>query len=115
MRNINDFLGLEEISTLCQYLYLAEENSVIVNNGMTYLEIRMDEEYNFYVQNLSFPDSEEMNYTEMMTVSQMLGVVEYLKSRPPKENLQAKSRWDEIQTIVKLSTAINKVQKKGAE
>lgn len=109
MRNIPTLLELEEIPILLQYLYMDEENCITVDNGMTEIKIRMTENCDFRANNLSFSDLPAMNYTEMMTISNMLGIIEQLKNVPPVEIKSFSSRWEEIRSITLATVAQNKM------
>lgn len=103
---------LEDIAILLQYLYMDELNSVTVDNGVTKLEIRMDEECKFHAKNLSFPDLPELCYSSSMTVSNMLGIIAQLEKEPPHDFKQFSSRWEEIKTEALATVAMNKMNQK---
>ena len=69
VRDIPTLLELEEIPILWQYLYMDEDNYITVDNGLAKLEIRMRENCTFHAKNLNFPDLPDLDYTDMMTVS----------------------------------------------
>lgn len=99
---------LDDVLVLYQFLYMNPENRVVVNNGMTDLEIRLDENLRFYSRNLSFPHLPEMNYTEQMTLSCCLGIADYLKEQKPKQFPETfESLWDEIRQITLSNMASN--------
>jgi len=84
------------------------ENRVVINNGMTNLEIRLDENLRFYCKNLSFPHLPDMSYSEQMTLSCCMGVIERLKEQKPKQFPDAfESLWDEIKDITMSNMALN--------
>lgn len=99
MRDIPTLLEFEEIPILWQYLYMDEENFITVDNGMAKLEIRMRESCTFHAKNLNFPDLPDLDYTEMMTIPNMLGIIDQLKEVPPVEIKSFSSRWEEIHSI----------------
>jgi hypothetical protein len=100
MRTVDILFELEEIPTLLQYLYMSKDHYITVNNKVTNLEIRMTDGCYFKAKNLSFPDVPELDYTDMMTIPNMLGIIDQLKHVHPVEFPNAfKSRWEEIKTI----------------
>ena len=110
MRTTDILFELEEIPILWQYLYMNEDHYITVDNGVTQLEIRMTENCYFHAKNLSFPNLPDMSYTDMMTIPNMLGIIEQLKHVPPVEfPNEFKSRWEEIRTITAANVAQNKM------
>ena len=112
MRTFNTLLDLEEIPILWQYLYMNEDHYVIVDNGVTKLEIRMRENCSFHAKNLNFPDLPDLEYTDMMIIPNMLGIIDQLKNIPPIEFKDFASRWDEIRTITLANVVQNRVRQK---
>ena len=112
MRTVNTLLDLEEIPILWQYLYMNEDHYVIVDNGVAKLEIRMRENCSFHAKNLNFPDLPDLEYTDMMIIPNMLGIIDQLKNIPPIEFKGFASRWDEIRTITLANVVQNRVRQK---
>ena len=79
MRNVDTLLDFEDIVILYQYLYMSDDNYVTVDNGVAKLEIRMNENGYFHAKNLNFPDLPDLSYTDMMTIPNMLGIIDQLK------------------------------------
>ena len=109
MRTNTRLLEIENITILLQYLYMSEEHSVIINNGLTDIEIYMRDDCKFRAKNMAFPNLPDMDYTETMTVSCMLGIIGYLK----KVSAIAfphrfANRWEEIKEITLHNLYINK-------
>ena len=103
---------LEDSLVIYQFLYMNPENRIVINNGMTDLEIRLDENLRFYCKNLSFPDLPDMNYSEEMTLSRCLGIADYLKEQKPKQFPESfESLWDEIKDITLSNMALNFFEK----
>ena len=99
---------LEDSLVIYQFLYMNPENRITVNNGMTDLEIRLDENLRFYSRNLSFPHLPEMNYTQQMTLSCCLGIADYMKEQKPKQFPESfETLWDEIKDITLSNMALN--------
>ena len=113
MRTVDILLDLEEIPILLQYLYMNEDHRVTVDNGVTKLEIRMTEGCYFFAKNLRFPDLPDLSYTDMMTIPNMLGIIDQLKHYPPVEfKNEFKSRWEELRTITSANVVQNKMRQK---
>ena len=113
MRTVSTLLDLEEIPILWQYLYMNEEHFITVDNGMAKLEIRMRENGSFHAKNLNFPDLPSLEYTDMMVLPNMLGIIDQLKHVPPTEFKHFESRWDEINTITLANVGQNKMRLKN--
>ena len=111
MRDVNTLLDLEDISILYQYLYMNEEHFISVDNGIAILEIRMNENGTFRAKNLNFPTLPDLNYTDMMVIPNMLGIIDQLKNIPPLEfKNEFKSRWDELKAITSANVSLNKLK-----
>ena len=110
MRTTETLFDMEEIPILYQYLYMDENNFITVDNGITKLEIRMNEHCYFTSKNLRFPDVPEMSYTDMMTIPNMIGIIDQLKRLPAVEFPTCfTNRWEEIKTITSTNVALNKM------
>jgi hypothetical protein len=113
MRNVDTLLDLEDITILYQYLYMNEDHYVTVDNGVTKLEIRMNEHCYFHAKNLNFPDLPDLNYNDMMVIPNMLGIIDQLKHIPPVEfKTEFKSRWEEIKIITQANVCHNNMRQK---
>ena len=113
MRDVPTLLELEEIPILWQYLYMDEEHYITVDNGIAKLEIRMRENCTFHAKNLNFPDLPDLDYTDMMVIPNMLGIISQLKEVPPVEFTQFSSRWEELRTVTLVNVDKNKMKYKG--
>ena len=114
MRNVTTLLDLEDIPILWQYLYMCEDNFITVDNGVAKLEIRMRENCSFHAKNLNFPDLPDLDYTDMMIIPNMLGIIDQLKHIPPEEfKNEFESRWEEIKAITLMNVGQNKMRQKG--
>jgi hypothetical protein len=114
MRTTDTLFALEEITTLYQYLYMDENHFITIDNGVTLLEIRMRENCYFSSKNLKFPDIPEMNYTDMMTIHNVLGIIDQLKKVPAVEFPTCfTNRWEEIKTITNTNVAQNKMSQRS--
>ena len=114
MRDVTTLLDLEEIPILWQYLYMNEDHFITVDNGITRLEIRMRENCSFHAKNLNFPDLPDLDYTDMMVIPNMLGIIDQLKHIPPVEfTHEFKSRWDELKTITVANVVQNRMRMKS--
>ena len=112
MRNTDTLFAMEDISILYQYLYMDENNFITIDNGVAKLEIRMTEEGFFTAKNLNFPDHPPLNYTDMMVIPNMLGIISQLKEVPPVEFKSFPSRWEELKTITLSTVGQNKLSRK---
>ena len=109
MRTKDNLFLLEEIPILLQYLYMDEKHNVTFNNGLTDLQIRMDEDFNIWCRNLQFPDIPELDFSGQMTTLYMLGVIQILQKAPPVEYKNSfKNRWEEIKHITLANLALNR-------
>lgn len=98
--------GFEEIKTLLQYLYMSDEHSITVNNGMTDLKIFMDDDGNLKSQNMTFPDVPPIKIE--FTVLNLFGFIEQLKEQNPTLDYgNFGTRWNEIEKICKANVALN--------
>ena len=114
MRTTDVLIELEEIPILWQYLYMSDEHYITIDNGIAKLEIRMRENCSFHAKNLNFPDLPDLEYTDMMTIPNMLGIIDQLKNVPAVEFKEYfKSRWDEVRNITLGNVAQNKMKFKG--
>ena len=113
MRTTEILFDMEEIIVLYQYLYMDENHYITVDNGLTLLEIHMTGSCNFKAKNLKFPDVPEHSYTDMMTIPNMLGIIEQLKHSPAVEFPTCfTNRWEEIKTITNTNVAQNKMNRR---
>lgn len=110
MRRNDILINMEDIVIIYQYLYLSKDNFITVDNGMTKLEIRMNEKGYFHAKNLNFPDLPDLNYTDMMNIPNMLGIISQLKENKPTEFFESfQNRWEEIKSITLVNLAQNKM------
>jgi hypothetical protein len=116
MRTVSTLLDLEEIPILWQYLYMNEDHYVTVDNGVAKLEIRMRENYSFHAKNLNFPELPDLEYTDMMIIPNMLGIIDQLKNVPAVEfPNKFKSRWEELRTITLANVVQNRMKLKNRQ
>ena len=113
MRTTETLFDIEEIPILYQYLYMDENHYITVDNGITKLEIRMRENCSFHAKNLRFPDLQDLEYTDMMTIPNMIGIIDQLKHVPAVEFPTCfTNRWDEVKTITNTNVAQNKMNRR---
>lgn len=109
MRTKDVLIDMEDIVIIYQYLYMSEKNFITIDNGIAKLEIQMHEEGYFHAKNLNFPDLPDLDYTDMMNIPNMFGIIKQLKETAAIEFPDSfKNRWEEIKEI----TAANVVQNK---
>jgi hypothetical protein len=113
MRNVDTLFELEEISILLQYLYMSYDHKIVIDNRLTKLELYMTEECYTLARNLNHPTAPSLDYTEMMNVPNMLGIIDQLKNTPAVEFPTCfTNRWEEIKTIVNTNVAQNKMNQR---
>lgn len=112
--NITLLEGFEDIKTLQQYLYMSEDHHIRITNCLNVpLELRMDEQCQYWCQNLHFPELPETNWSSNMTIETMLDIIYDLQNTPATEFPDRfKNRWEEIKTLTRMTVAVNKQNKK---
>lgn len=109
MRSKTVLWQLEEIPILLQYLYMSEAHNVVVNNGLTDMRIRMDENLDAWCHNMSFPQVPELRWNEHLTPEGCLDIIWMLQQTPAVEFPERfASRWDEIREITLANLALNR-------
>ena len=109
MRTKDSLFALNDVTILLQYLYMDENHTVTFHNGLTDLQIRMDERYCILCRNLSFPDLPETDFSAQMTPAYVLGIIDVLKKTAPVEFPDDfANRWEEIKTITQTNLALNR-------
>lgn len=107
---LDDF---NDIDILYRYLYMSEDHTIDIHNNIVNLRLRMTENLTFKVLNLNFPDLPELDYSEMMTLPQTLGIIDLLKHEPGILGFrEGQSRWDEIKDITWAQLALNNDKRK---
>lgn len=108
--NKDNLFAIEDYAILMQYLALGYK--IKVNNGMTDIEIWMEDDYKIKGLNLNFGDLPPYNYeTEMTLGNVILGIIPQLKKQEPEEFKTFENRWEEIKTITLETVALNKIEK----
>lgn len=111
MRNKDMLNSFEDVTILCQFLYMNPVHYITVDNGMAKIEVRMDEHGYFFAKNLNFPELPDFNWTETMNVRNMLTIIYQLKNDKPEVWGESfNSRWDEIKNITLHNIALNRIQ-----
>lgn len=103
----NDVLldGFGDIKVLFQYLYMSEEHSITVNNGVCDLNLSMDENLRIWQKNMNFPDLDSA--VREIQLAEMLAIVEQLKEQKPQVYKRFVNRWEEIKQITTINVAQN--------
>lgn len=92
-----------------KYLYMDDNHRITFNNGVTDLQIRMDENFNILCRNLSFPDVPESYFSSELVPAYCLGVIQLLQNMPPEEHPKHfKNRWEEIKDITMINLSLNR-------
>lgn len=109
MRSKTVLFQLEEIPILLQYLYMHEDHNIVINNGLTNLRIRLDDNLDVWCQNLTFPQIPEMKWNENLCPEGCLDVIWMLRQVPATEFPERfANRWEEIKEITFANLALNK-------
>ena len=109
MRTKDELFLLGDIGIMLQYLYMDENHRITFNNGVTDLQIRMDENFNILCRNLSFPDVPESYFSSALVPTYCLGVIQLLQNMPPEEHPKhSKNRWEEIKDITMINLSLNR-------
>ena len=107
MKDIKDFEIFDNIAVLNKFLYMDK------NNGITILKITLNDDYEYQVVNLNFPNSKPTNFSQEMTIPVIENIIDYLKEQKPEmKNTMFKNRWEEISTITKANMTLKKVNKR---
>ena len=113
MRNIKEFEIFDNIAVLNKFLYMDKNNYIDYNNGITILRIALNDDYEYQVVNLNFPNSKPTNFSQEMTIPVIENIIDYLKEQKPEmKNTMFKNRWEEISTITKANMTLKKVNKR---
>lgn len=93
MRTKTNLNKLDDLRILYEFLYIDENNSIIYNNGLTDLEIKMDENFNLKAKNLS--TGIEIFFNQQMDVPNTLEIIDILKETSAR-NSEFGNKWKEI-------------------
>lgn len=103
MRTKTNLNKLDDLRILYEFLYVNENNSIIYNNGLTDLEIKMDENFNLKAKNLN--TGAEMFFNQQMDIPNTLEIIDILKETSAQIS-DFKNRWEEIRFNVNASKAL---------
>lgn len=109
----DDLFDMQGVSTF--YTYLALGNTIIFNNGLTDLELSMNitnERLPILAKNLSFPELEPLPYDDILTLGNILGIIDRLKNQPSKFGNKDSNLWQDIQMEVADIIFLNKINYK---
>lgn len=113
MRTTDTLFALEEISILLQYLYMDADHRITIDNRVTKLELYMTDECYTLAKNINLPSVPSLDYTEMLNVPNMLGIIDQLKNAPAVEYPTCfANRWEEIKMITTTNVSQNKMKKR---
>ena len=111
MRNKDDLIDIEEVSIFYQYLYLGM--AITFNNGLTNLTLTMGEDFCTKCVNENFPDLPPSDFTDMLTLPYILGVIEILKkSKATEFPTSFTNKWEEIRTLTLAQVRLNKANRR---
>lgn len=99
----------ENISIMFQYLYMNVDHKITFNNGITDLQLHMNDDLDILCKNLSFPDIPESNYSSEMNPNNCFIIIDLLKEMPAEEYPKRFSnRWEEIKSITRVNLSLNR-------
>lgn len=104
MRTKTNLNKLDDLKILYEFLYIDENNSIIYNNGLTDLEIKMDENFNLKAKNLS--TGIEIFFNQQMDISSTLEIIDILKETSAQIS-EFENRWEEIRFKVNASKSVD--------
>lgn len=109
MRTKDTLFNIENIGLLLQYLYISPEHKITFNNGVTDLQLRMEDDLSVKCKNLRFPNVPESDWSSEITPANCISIIEILKESPSVEFPTAfKNRWEEVKTITLTNMSLNK-------
>lgn len=109
MKTREDFEIFKNIATLNHYLYMDKDNYIDFFNGVATLRITLNDDYEYQMTNLNFPNLEPTNFSQEMTIPVIKEIIKNLKEQKPEmKNTMLKNRWEEILTIVSMSKTLSK-------
>lgn len=109
MKTKDELFLLGDIGIIFQYLYMNENHRITFNNGITDLQIRMDENFNIICKNLSFSNVPESYFSSQMVPAYCLSIIQTLQNMPSEEHPNYfKSRWEEIKDITMINLELNR-------
>lgn len=108
MRTKDILFEIADIATFYQYLYMDETHRITFNNDLTDLTLNMNENLCIMCKNERFPDLPPTSFSDMLSPSNVLGIINRLKDAPATEfPTSFKNRWEEIKAITKATVALN--------
>ena len=111
MREKETLSLFNDIAIFNQYLYMNEENYIEYDNGITSLEIRMNENCDYIAVNMAFPNLKPLLYSSDMTINFIRHIIETLKEKEPQiKNATFKNTWEEITEITRSNLWLNKIK-----
>lgn len=116
MRTTDGLQIINDISILIKYLYIDEDNFIIVENSIGIKsKITLDEQLNFKRQILNgIIPGQIMNCGSDMTVEFMKNLIGYLKEQPAEIFPDYfNNRWDEIKRITKDNLGLTAFKQSG--
>lgn len=110
MRDRDTLRSFEDMKILYQYLYISGERVIVIHNVIDVpLRLRMNDNGVILCKNMNFPEGEETDYTEHMTIQTVKAIVEQLQETPAVDFPDSfASRWEEIKSICCVDMSLNK-------
>lgn len=107
MRTKDMLFAFDDIAILLQYLYMDENNTITVNNGLCYLQIRMKDDCTILCKNLNFGEG-DLTYDNQMTINTMFAIINQLETIPALQFPKSfDNRWEEIKQITQANLSLN--------
>ena len=111
MRTKDTLFNIENIGLLLQYLYISPEHKITFNNGVTDLQLRMEDDLSVKCKNLRFPNVPESDWSSEITPANCISIIEILKEIHPDAPVESECLVDDgildSLDIVTLVTALN--------
>ena len=110
----SELFAMSDISIFYQYLALGK--TITFNNTLANFELTMTPGpyYRVFAKNMNYPEFEPYPYDDMLSVGNILGIIDYLKHQPSTINphLKEDNLWQEIKTFVWSTVCLNKANYK---
>lgn len=105
--------NLADVNTLYMYLYSDPENRFIYNNGIIDLEVMMTDNFELkwrkYDPDNSSDCSGFTDCSSILTLPELLEVIDILKDTPYNQSDKFSSTWDKIKFDVSIVNSLNRL------
>ena len=107
MRTKEKLFEIENITIILQYLYVNPEHIIKYDNGLTTLEIYMNDAFEIYAKNLKFEDLPPLYFTSTFGIPYILGLIDILKDTKSDMEDVFENKWEEILKVTKSNVGLN--------